>query len=170
VNGFLRKQPHYRQIHREHHGPGPWPCFFCGEPVLPWPDEKGKRRQLVHHIDEDQSNDAPENLTASHWCCHSKYHEPWVKATEALAAKYGPDFRTVLSRRGAAAMAAKTPEQHAEAARKGRETKRRRGVDTSPFKNMTEEEFLAHQRKASRKAAEARTKAAKERRQKGKEG
>lgn len=55
----------YHPIFIDANGYGPWPCYGCGEPVT---------LLLVHHLDEDHFNDAPENLVAMHQSCHIRLH------------------------------------------------------------------------------------------------
>jgi hypothetical protein len=82
-SGFIADQVAYRRAFREANGPGPWPCCFCGEPVV---DAKGEafnaRTFVVHHIDHDHANDAPDNLAATHNECHARHHatERWKQA------------------------------------------------------------------------------------------
>ena len=58
---FLADQRGYRRNFFAAHGPGPWPCFFCSEPVTEV-GGLGGRNLLVHHIDGDHSNDVGEKL------------------------------------------------------------------------------------------------------------
>lgn len=61
----------YREVFFAHEGPGPYRCFFCGKPVVM--DEV-----IVHHIDEDRTNNAIENLAGAHDPCHTSHHqEDW---------------------------------------------------------------------------------------------
>jgi hypothetical protein len=62
----------YRQIFIAERGDFPHPCFFCGEPVA----TLGRKIGVVHHVDEDRSNDAAENLAAAHHSCHVRHHMP----------------------------------------------------------------------------------------------
>lgn len=45
--------------------PPPWFCYDCHEEVI---------NLLVHHIDEDRTNNDPSNLTAMHRACHMSLH------------------------------------------------------------------------------------------------
>lgn len=65
----------YITLFYAHSGPGPYPCFFCGDSVLGWwEDMNRKTRLVVHHQDGNHDNDDPENLVASHAGCHARYH------------------------------------------------------------------------------------------------
>lgn len=57
----------YRAIYMREYGYGPHPCHFCDVP-MPWPE-------AIHHLDGDHSNNAVDNLTASHSSCHANYHK-----------------------------------------------------------------------------------------------
>ncbi len=58
------------------HGPGPWPCTFCGDPVpkLGGRGRKGPPAGVIHHDDHNHGNDAITNLRAAHYICHLRYH------------------------------------------------------------------------------------------------
>lgn len=63
----------YHVIWLQAQGPGPWSCGFCGDPVV------GLRRNksfngLIHHKDENRSNNDITNLVAMHRDCHVKHH------------------------------------------------------------------------------------------------
>lgn len=47
-------------------GAGPWPCFFCDEPV--------GREVVVHHVDHNRTNNDVSNLVPAHEGCHTSYH------------------------------------------------------------------------------------------------
>jgi hypothetical protein len=66
VETTRRRYGGYRRDFYEAHGLGPHTCFFCGE-RLPYVE-------IVHHVDEDRENNAPENLAASHRECHNRHH------------------------------------------------------------------------------------------------
>lgn len=51
----------YHTVFREHNGDGPWLCYECGKPVV---------KLLVHHLNEDHSDNAPEN----HRCAVGNWH------------------------------------------------------------------------------------------------
>lgn len=57
----------YVYVFFAHNGPGPYDCCFCETPVTM--DEV-----VVHHDDEDRSNDDPSNLKPAHVSCHHTYH------------------------------------------------------------------------------------------------
>lgn len=68
----LHQAPEHARIFVRHHGrTGPFACEFCGEVVwLLTGDGTG----VVHHRDEDRTNNAITNLTAAHRRCHGKHH------------------------------------------------------------------------------------------------
>ena len=74
-----------RQMHREvflaASGFGPWPCMFCGDPV------HFMDVFIVHHKDENQSNNGEDNLGAVHWGCHSSHHHSGRKRPKGTGAK-----------------------------------------------------------------------------------
>lgn len=86
-----RRRSRYREIFFAYNGPGPYDCYFkCGEPVK-------FQEVIVHHIDEDFTNDEPFNLAPAHRTCHNGHHfaELWATRREELMASptrgnYGP--------------------------------------------------------------------------------
>lgn len=64
----MGKRNRYRchRIFLDANGPGPWRCYGCSKPVI---------KLLVHHLDEDPSNDMPLNLVAMHRPCHQRLHQ-----------------------------------------------------------------------------------------------
>lgn len=50
----------------------PWPCHFCGQPVLQ--TGRGKWDGNIHHIDWDETNNVLENLAMTHAGCHRSFH------------------------------------------------------------------------------------------------
>lgn len=64
---------HRRQLFLRTYGPSPWPCAFCRQEVEKL-GLRGKLAGLVHHLDGNHDNDAPENLSAAHRGCHTTYH------------------------------------------------------------------------------------------------
>ena len=72
-----------RAIFLEANGELPLPCSFCEELVY----EFGKKRHqgVVHHVDEDPTNDVSENLQLMHHLCHRRHHTP---ATTAGVKRY----------------------------------------------------------------------------------
>jgi hypothetical protein len=75
---------HHRAFH-DAYGDGPHRCYICGEIVnvkwLPFAAPHGQRfksidgtRYAIHHVDEDDSNNEPENLRMIHQGCHVRIH------------------------------------------------------------------------------------------------
>ena len=116
---LLSDQRDYHRGFTEAHGSGPWPCFFCAHEVLPYADrQECKDRELVHHINEDRTDDRPENLSACHWASHTSHHmtaNDWALARIAgfaAQSKKGADGKSITGRNaGLAAHAKRTPEQ-----------------------------------------------------------
>ena len=77
-----RRRTRYRELYIALHGIGPYPCYFGCEELVSF-DEL-----IVHHIDEDFSNDAAENLTAAHRSCHNGHHfkELWKERRDDMLA------------------------------------------------------------------------------------
>ncbi len=67
--------PTYRDAFMDANGPGPWPCYFCGEPVgfIGHSVYVGVPNGLVHHLDGDPGNDALDNLAAARLDCHTRH-------------------------------------------------------------------------------------------------
>ena len=63
------KRVNYTLIFVAHNGPGPWPCYFCAEPVAL------ESVFTVHHLDHDHDNHDPPNLAAAHPGCHIGHHK-----------------------------------------------------------------------------------------------
>jgi hypothetical protein len=74
----VRPDRPYIAIFIDDNGPGPWPCYVCGESVVDL---------LVHHLDEDRTNNAPENLVAVHRSCHATLHMGGKPKSEEHRAK-----------------------------------------------------------------------------------
>lgn len=77
-----RKRTRYREIFFAHNGPGPYKCVFdCGNSV-------SFQEVVVHHIDEDFTNDEASNLSATHRVCHNAHHfsELWASRREEMLA------------------------------------------------------------------------------------
>lgn len=73
MSGMRRDSLRYRLIWIEDGGNRlPHPCFFCEEPVTQW----GRLRDdgLIHHVDDDPTNNVHENLVVAHRSCHTSYH------------------------------------------------------------------------------------------------
>lgn len=78
----------YHRIFIEANGPGPWPCYGCGDPVVDL---------FVHHLDEDETNDLTENLVAMHRPCHVKLHHGAKPKTKEHRRKIGEANRVALT-------------------------------------------------------------------------
>jgi uncharacterized protein (UPF0212 family) len=63
----------YRTIWIDAYGDLPHPCYWCREPVTFW-SGRAKLGGIVHHLDEDHSNNVLSNLAVGHHACHSRYH------------------------------------------------------------------------------------------------
>lgn len=75
-----RKRTRYRELFFAHNGPGPYICYFgCGEPVT-------FQEVIVHHTDDDFTNDSITNLAPAHRVCHNGHHftELWAERREEL--------------------------------------------------------------------------------------
>jgi hypothetical protein len=107
----------YRRLFIAAYGEFPHPCAFCGKPIEMASGRSGQSA-VIHHIDEDRSNNAPENLTSMHRGCHNKHHRSWELA-------HTPEAR---AKRSATAMGAgnhfygktHTPEARAKISAKSR--------------------------------------------------
>lgn len=75
-------QPSHR-VYASVHGDGPFECEFCNEPILVMSGPLCSERLIIHHLDGDHSNDAPDNLVAAHHGCHVRHHykEHWANHT-----------------------------------------------------------------------------------------
>lgn len=75
-----------RDIHRlifvAVNGLGPWPCHGCGKPVA-------IEAFVVHHLDDDHTNNDPENLAAMHRPCHIRHHRTGTKKSAEHRRKMG---------------------------------------------------------------------------------
>jgi len=57
-------------------------CSYCGERIDPNLIISGSAKDdqvLLHHIDENRTNDDPSNLSLVHRCCHQKLHDDLEK-------------------------------------------------------------------------------------------
>ena len=50
-------------------------CYFCNHPFIEadFP-QRAADNVTIHHIDEDRTNNTPENLALAHKGCHKHYH------------------------------------------------------------------------------------------------
>jgi hypothetical protein len=86
-----RRRTRYREVFFAYNGPGPYECYFnCGSVVE-------FHEIVVHHIDEDFTNDIHTNLSGAHRTCHNGHHftELWATRREELMSSptrgnYGP--------------------------------------------------------------------------------
>ena len=83
-----------RKIFRDLFGPGPWPCFFCGEMILSTEVPRTKFSLNVHHHDGNRKNNSKRNLKATHQTCHNKYH---YIAPLQLGRKFSEEHRAKIS-------------------------------------------------------------------------
>jgi len=77
----------YREIFFNHYGyEGPWTCVYCEKEII-----VGYGRLdislVVHHVDEDRSNNELENLNPMHRDCHGKHHQTGQTHSEESRAK-----------------------------------------------------------------------------------
>jgi len=74
-------------------GFGPWRCFFCNGviPVKALVERRDHYRDrdvlVIHHRDQDRSNNRPSNLKPSHNGCHTAHHNTGKKASPEARAK-----------------------------------------------------------------------------------
>lgn len=57
-------------------GLGPYDCYGCHDPV-------GIEEVLVHHVDHNHQNNAPDNLAGMHRPCHQRLHARLRHRTQA---------------------------------------------------------------------------------------
>jgi hypothetical protein len=75
------KQSEHHRVYRDANPDDVQVCVFCGDDVyLQWDHwtlryvGKGRWFGVIHHVDEDKTNNNPENLVAAHGGCHTSYH------------------------------------------------------------------------------------------------
>jgi hypothetical protein len=68
----------------------PYLCSYCGKEITVL-EGRGPDSLNVHHVDEDQRNNLPENFSCMHARCHPRHHFKGVAKSE--------DFREQLSKR-----------------------------------------------------------------------
>ena len=82
----------------------PAPCSFCGIEVTAW--GRGADDGVIHHVDEDRSNNALENLLLAHKACHTAHHgygkwkseETRQKMSESAKRRYeDPEQRAITA-------------------------------------------------------------------------
>lgn len=80
---MTRKRQYYREIFFAYNGIGPYSCFFCHKNDVTFEEV------IVHHIDEDVSNNDSNNLAAAHHVCHSRHHltDPQIRGRKGGLAK-----------------------------------------------------------------------------------
>lgn len=62
-----------KRVFLEANGDAPWPCGYCHTHVHEL--GHGGENGLIHHIDEDPTNDTPDNLVVMHDICHVRHHK-----------------------------------------------------------------------------------------------
>ena len=62
-----------KRVFLEANGDAPWACGYCGGPVYEM--GHGGLNGLIHHVDEDPTNDVPKNLVMMHDLCHMRHHK-----------------------------------------------------------------------------------------------
>lgn len=76
-----RRQWITQRVFIETNGDGPWSCYSCYDQVEKIGQDTWDGN--IHHLDEDATNDSPENLVIMHVICHQRFHGPssniWVK-------------------------------------------------------------------------------------------
>lgn len=90
----VRLRP-YQRAYLKAHGSGPWPCAYCGEPI----HELGRDHPqgVVHHVDEDRTNNGLDNLQVMHASCHKRHHNKGKPAAHG----YTPEvLRKMMENRG----------------------------------------------------------------------
>jgi hypothetical protein len=81
----IRRHDIYTQVFLEKNPPPPWTCEECGEAI----DELGHAslQGVIHHRDEDFTNNDPSNLVVLHHRCHLRLHLAGVPKTREHADK-----------------------------------------------------------------------------------
>lgn len=67
------------------YGDPPWNCFFCRTTVLKL--GQGTWDGNVHHLDNDETNDVPENIVPAHTVCHLRHHGVSLEARQKISLK-----------------------------------------------------------------------------------
>ena len=76
--------------------PRPWMCHFCDKVVT----TLGAYIGVVHHLDEDPQNNAPENLAVAHHACHVSFHQAGCVYTNETRAQMSASARARVDRLG----------------------------------------------------------------------
>ena len=71
---YEQQQAEYRNIFLRAKGHGPHHCHFCGQLIRRNRGNNGSCL-VVHHEDEDRSNNSISNLKPAHQRCHNSYHK-----------------------------------------------------------------------------------------------
>ncbi len=102
-NGIRLDQPHWAAWLRANILPAP--CARCGVVIrlLGWPG-----KSVIHHVDEDKTNNDPTNLQLMHRTCHLSHHKAGgtmsIEARQKISAsKLGVPVHTAQSREAIAA-------------------------------------------------------------------
>jgi hypothetical protein len=83
AGGHPLETPRSRGVVGEHRlilfdaiGPGVHPCHWCADPVA-WHPQPGESLLVVDHVDEDTTNNDPENLVPSCRRCNQRRPRAW---------------------------------------------------------------------------------------------
>ena len=115
-------QRRYQPIWLETHSL-PYPCFFCAQAVEVW-NARTKDGGVIHHVDGDHWNDAPENLVAAHHGCHMSHHRSGRKLSAETRAKITAAMPEIVRKRDTPEYRAKLSEGVKRSWREGRTASR----------------------------------------------
>lgn len=94
----MRRGKRAHRVYFESHGELPQPCDYCGEPVVEL--GRGRMQGVIHHVNEVQSDDRPENLKLMHHLCHRRHHTPKTTAgVKQYWQKITPEARAAFAQR-----------------------------------------------------------------------
>lgn len=65
----------------------PAPCAKCKDPVVSIGGRRSRLMGVVHHVDEDRTNNVAENLVVMHHGCHVSHHKRGHKMPPSHGAK-----------------------------------------------------------------------------------
>jgi 5-methylcytosine-specific restriction endonuclease McrA len=63
-----------RKVFVTQHGQGPWSCCVCSEEIMKF--GRSTYDGNIHHLDDDATNDIPDNLVIAHTICHQRHFHP----------------------------------------------------------------------------------------------